>query len=190
MNSILKTEQHPGFTESVYNIIVEMTDNGRTIVTFLVKAMKGELQDFTPCHRMSACKELLHQGSQYEETSVHPEPRPELALARTEDGGEACINSPASIAMLNLTAAPIGNTVFSMRRLHKCSSIARFVFPAKAGFHKSWNYRRPDAFHRHPNPNLSRGFVKHVPDYDRVSSFGIAMWQAHRIYATLSLTSR
>ena len=48
-------------------IVQEETDNGRTIVTFLVQAMEGELQDFKPCHRMSAAKELLKQGSQ-----VHP----------------------------------------------------------------------------------------------------------------------
>ena len=54
-------------------IVQEETDNGRTIVTFLVRAMDGELQDFKPCHRMSAAKELLHRGSQYEEV-VHPEP--------------------------------------------------------------------------------------------------------------------
>ena len=46
-------------------IIQEETDNGRTIVTFLVQAMSGELPDFKPCHRMSACKELLRRGSQY-----------------------------------------------------------------------------------------------------------------------------
>ena len=54
-------------------IVQEETDNGRTIVTFLVKAMDGELDGFQPCHRMSAAKELLHRGSQYEEV-VHPEP--------------------------------------------------------------------------------------------------------------------
>ena len=50
-------------------IVQEETDNGRSIVTFLVQAMEGELQDFKPCHRMSASKELLKQGS-----SVRPEP--------------------------------------------------------------------------------------------------------------------
>ena len=49
-------------------IVQQETDNGRTIVTFLVQAMEGELQDFQPCHRMSAAKELLKQGS-----SVRPE---------------------------------------------------------------------------------------------------------------------
>ena len=44
-------------------IVQQETDNGRTIVTFLVQAMQGELQDFKPCHRMSASKELLKQGS-------------------------------------------------------------------------------------------------------------------------------
>ena len=60
-------------------IVREETDNGRTIVTFLVQAMNGELPDFKPCHRMSASKELLNRGSQYEETSsARPEPCPEL----------------------------------------------------------------------------------------------------------------
>ncbi|MCY3543400.1 MAG: hypothetical protein OXH22_05090 [Chloroflexi bacterium] len=45
-------------------IIQEETDNGRIIVTFLVQAMNGELPDFKPCHRMSACKELLRLGTQ------------------------------------------------------------------------------------------------------------------------------
>ena len=55
-------------------LVQDETDNGRTIVTFLVKAMDGQLADFKPCHRMSACKELLHRGSQYEEEAVGPEP--------------------------------------------------------------------------------------------------------------------
>ena len=46
-------------------MVREETDNGRAIVTFLVKAMKGELQDFKPCHRMSAAKELIHRGFEY-----------------------------------------------------------------------------------------------------------------------------
>ena len=54
-------------------IVQQETDNGRTIVTFLVNAMDGEFADFKPCHRMSACKELLHRGSQYEEETVRPE---------------------------------------------------------------------------------------------------------------------
>ena len=63
-------------------IVKEETDNGRTIVTFLIQAMEGQLPDFKPCHRMSASKELLHQGSQYEAEHVgasgrSPEPQPE-----------------------------------------------------------------------------------------------------------------
>ena len=46
-------------------MVREETDNGRAIVTFLVQAMKGELQDFKPCHRMSASRELLHRGFEY-----------------------------------------------------------------------------------------------------------------------------
>ena len=66
-------------------IVKEETDNGRTIVTFLIQAMEGQLPDFKPCHRMSASRELLHQGSQYETaTAVRPEPRPELAEGPVE----------------------------------------------------------------------------------------------------------
>ena len=60
-------------------IVQEETDNGRSIVTFLVQAMEGELQDFQPCHRMSAAKELLKQGS-----SVRPEPVEGLAEGQAE----------------------------------------------------------------------------------------------------------
>ena len=61
-------------------IVQQETDNGRTIVTFLVQAMEGELQDFQPCHRMSAAKELLKQGSQctlVEEEAEQAEPEPD-----------------------------------------------------------------------------------------------------------------
>ena len=46
-------------------IVREETDNGRAIVTFLVKAMQGELEDFLPCHRIFASRELLHRGFEY-----------------------------------------------------------------------------------------------------------------------------
>ena len=46
-------------------MVREETDNGRAIVTFLVQAMQGELEDFKPCHRMSASRELLHRGFEY-----------------------------------------------------------------------------------------------------------------------------
>ena len=46
-------------------IVREETDNGRAIVTFLVQAMQGELEDFLPCHRISASRELLHRGFEY-----------------------------------------------------------------------------------------------------------------------------
>ena len=46
-------------------VVREETDNGRAIVIFLVKAMKGELEDFLPCHRISASRELLHRGFEY-----------------------------------------------------------------------------------------------------------------------------
>ena len=63
-------------------IVQQETDNGRTIVTFLVQAMQGELDDFQPCHRMSASKELLKQGSTY-----HIAPSP--STGEGWDGGES-----------------------------------------------------------------------------------------------------
>ena len=63
-------------------IVQEETDNGRTIVTFLVQAMDGELDGFKPCHRMSAAKELLKQGSA---SYIAPSP----STGEGWDGGES-----------------------------------------------------------------------------------------------------
>ena len=46
-------------------MVREETDNGRTIVIFLVQAMQGDLEDFKPCHRMSASRELMYRGFEY-----------------------------------------------------------------------------------------------------------------------------
>ncbi len=61
-------------------MVREETDNGRTIVIFLVQAMQGELEDFKPCHRMSASRELMYRGFEYippdedSDSPVRPEP--------------------------------------------------------------------------------------------------------------------
>ena len=66
MNSQLTTEQDQGqeigFVESLQSIIVEKTDNGRTIVQFLLAAMNGELPDFQPCHKLEAARLLDKYG--------------------------------------------------------------------------------------------------------------------------------
>ena len=46
-------------------MVREETDNGRTIVIFLVQAMQGDLEDFKPCHRMSASRELMYRCFEY-----------------------------------------------------------------------------------------------------------------------------
>ncbi len=46
-------------SSEIAQIAQERTNNGGTIVEFLVSAMEGKLQDFKPCHRMSASRELL-----------------------------------------------------------------------------------------------------------------------------------
>ena len=48
----------PDFTESVHDIIMEKTDNGTTIVEFLLSVMQGELPGFKECHRMEAVRLL------------------------------------------------------------------------------------------------------------------------------------
>ena len=63
VNSKLTTEQQQlDFTESVHNIIMEETDNGRTIVEFLLAVMQGKLPDFKECHRMDAARLLEKFG--------------------------------------------------------------------------------------------------------------------------------
>jgi len=41
---------------------MEETDNGRTIVRFLLSVMEGELPDFKECHRMDAARLLEKFG--------------------------------------------------------------------------------------------------------------------------------
>ena len=45
--------------ESFRRMALEKIDNGSLIIEFLVSAVKGELEDFKPCHRMSASRELI-----------------------------------------------------------------------------------------------------------------------------------
>ena len=52
----------PDFTESVHDIIMDQTDNGRTIVEFLLSVMNGELPGFKECHRMEAARLLEKFG--------------------------------------------------------------------------------------------------------------------------------
>ncbi len=59
---IAQHKQQSDFTESVHNIIMDETDNGRTIVRFLLSVMEGELPDFKVCHRMDAARLLEKFG--------------------------------------------------------------------------------------------------------------------------------
>ena len=59
---IAQYKQQSDFTESVHNIIMEETDNGRTIVRFLLSVMEGELPGFKECHRMDAARLLQEFG--------------------------------------------------------------------------------------------------------------------------------
>ena len=46
----------------ISDIIREETDHGRTVVRFLVSAMQGEIDDFQPCHRLDATRQLIKFG--------------------------------------------------------------------------------------------------------------------------------
>ena len=47
---------------NIADIIREETDDGRTVVKFLVSAMQDELDDFKPCHRLDAARQLVKFG--------------------------------------------------------------------------------------------------------------------------------
>ena len=68
-------------------IVRDETNFGRTAVRFLVDAMQGQLPDFKPCHRLSAAKELLRLGFNYDtedqgqdsQAATQPDPEPDPA---------------------------------------------------------------------------------------------------------------
>ncbi len=47
---------------SLADIVREETDDGRLIVRFLIDVMQGLLEDFKPCHRLDAARQLLNLG--------------------------------------------------------------------------------------------------------------------------------
>ena len=58
-------------------IVREETGDGYITVQFLIDAMQGEFPDFKPCHRLSAAKELLQRGFDYQPDdpeAAEPEP--------------------------------------------------------------------------------------------------------------------
>ena len=50
------------FDQGIADIIKLETSDGRDAVRFLVDVMQGNLDDFKPCHRIAAAKELLRRG--------------------------------------------------------------------------------------------------------------------------------
>lgn len=53
-----KQDEQPDISD----IIREETQQGRTVVRFLVSAMQGELDGFKPCHRLDATRQLIKFG--------------------------------------------------------------------------------------------------------------------------------
>ena len=58
-------------------IVREETGDGYITVQFLIDAMQGEFPDFKPCHRLSAAKELLQRGFDYQPDDADPQAEPE-----------------------------------------------------------------------------------------------------------------
>ena len=50
------------FDQDLADVIKLETSDGRDTVRFLVDVMQGNLDDFKPCHRIAAAKELLRRG--------------------------------------------------------------------------------------------------------------------------------
>ena len=72
-------------SSEIAQIAQQRTDNGRTVVEFLVSAMEGELQDFKLCHRMSASKELIRCVFDFVEEEEEIEAEPVLDPAEEEE---------------------------------------------------------------------------------------------------------
>ena len=81
-------------------IALEETDNGRTTVRFLVQVMQGELDDFKPCHRLSAAKELLHRGFDYtpKTKTSKMKPKQNLRPTRSKKSAAVAVKKPSSSA--------------------------------------------------------------------------------------------
>ena len=56
------TPGNSGPNQELADIIKLETSDGRDAVRFLVDVMQGNLDDFKPCHRLAAAKELLRRG--------------------------------------------------------------------------------------------------------------------------------
>ena len=85
------------FDQGIADIIKLETSDGRDPVRFLVDVMQGNLDDFKPCHRLAAAKELLRRGfdsspghtnDEYEDHDDFSSPNhvdPDAHLYNTED---------------------------------------------------------------------------------------------------------
>ena len=62
------------FDTELARVIREDTDDGRSIVRFLVNVMEGELRTFKPHHRMAAARELLDRGFGKSARAENPAP--------------------------------------------------------------------------------------------------------------------
>ena len=97
MNSKLKTEN---FLQSVQSIIVEQTENGERIVTFLIDAMEGHLPDFQPCHKLQAARLLQKYSGLQTKTSTDNLDLPQPARRERRDERRADRHIQSELAQI------------------------------------------------------------------------------------------
>ena len=79
------------FDTELARLIRENTDDGRSIVRFLVSVMVGDFRSFRPHHRMAAARELLDRGFGKSARNETPPPAPtptEIPEPSTDDTNE------------------------------------------------------------------------------------------------------
>ena len=79
------------FDTELARLIRENTDDGRSIVRFLVSVMVGDFRSFRPHHRMAAARELLDRGFGKSARKKTPPPAPtpaEIPEPSTDDTNE------------------------------------------------------------------------------------------------------
>ena len=82
------------FDTELARLIRENTDDGRSIVRFLVSVMVGDFRSFRPHHRMAAARELLDRGFGKSARKETPPPAPtptEIPEPSTDDNNEITV---------------------------------------------------------------------------------------------------
>ena len=126
-------------------IVREETDDGRIAVRFLIDAMQGELPDFKPCHRLSAAKELLQRGFDYQPDDPDPQAEPEPVELTPEELEAAARRAPTMEHLI-------------IDRDWLEDFLARY-----AEYLKQWNAEHPPQPHRLQPPPMDQPPLARLP---------------------------